>query len=83
MATLSFKQAAHAALAMKEDIGATRRALITQAPDSDDRIHDRREEEALQARRNPNPNDNRVLNAWNCKCHFDVLFTFMVQGLLS
>ena len=52
---------------MQADIGDARRARITQAPDSKDRFHDQHEEEALQARRNPNPKDSSMLNAWNCK----------------
>ena len=68
MATPLSSEDAAAAAAMLADIGDGRRALITQAPDHDDRFHDRLEEEALQARRNPNPHDHRVLNAWNCKC---------------
>ena len=62
---LSSNMAATAA-AMQADIGDARRARITQAPDSDDRFHDHHEEEALQARRNPNPKHSSVLNAWNC-----------------
>jgi hypothetical protein len=63
----SENDAAAAAAAMQADIGAARRTLITQAPDEDDRFHDRCEEESLQTRRHPDPNDSHVLNAWNCK----------------
>lgn len=71
-----------AAAAMQADIGDARRARITQAPDSLDRFHDQHEEAALQARRNPNPSDRPVLNAWNCKEHSDGLFSVTVHGLL-
>lgn len=83
MATPWSSNAAAAAAVMQADIGDARRVLITQAPDLDDCFHDQREEEALQARRNPDPKDSRVLNAWNCKYGFGVLFIFIVQGLLS
>jgi len=73
MATpLSPKSAAAAVAAMQADIGDARRVLITQAPDTEDRLHDPLDELKLQARRNPDPKDSRVLNAWNCKYHFNM-----------
>lgn len=79
MATPSYSSTDAAVAAMKADLGDARRVFITQAPDSEDRFHDQRDEEAIQALRNPNPQHSHVLSAWNCTYNFDLLFIFTVQ----